>query len=189
VSVRTAVFEAVRAARVDKTFTMDEVALLDDALDRLGVPRINGDADWLPFALALIKQFEGCKLDAYPDPGTGNDPWTIGWGSTGTGVRKGVTWTQAQADQRLAADVAQFGAGVTRLTKGSGHQIGACISLAYNIGLKAFAESTLLKKHNAGDYDGAAAQFAVWNRSGGRVMGGLVRRRSAEARVYQGLPA
>jgi lysozyme len=45
--------------------------------------------------LTLIKRFEGCVLEAYPDPGTGNDPWTVGWGSTGPGIRKGVVWTEA----------------------------------------------------------------------------------------------
>lgn len=140
-------------------------------------------------ALDLIKQFEGCKLTAYPDPGSGGDPWTIGWGSTGAGIKKGVTWTQAQADARLVEDVRYFADGVRGLLGGaktSDTQFGAMISLAYNVGLANFGSSTLLKLHKAGDYAGAADQFLRWNRAGGLVLAGLTRRREAERRVYLG---
>lgn len=137
-------------------------------------------------ALKLIKEFEGCKLTAYPDPGTGGDPWTIGWGSTGPGIGPGVIWTQATADARLAQDVQRFADGVKAKIKVavSPNQLGALISLAYNIGLAAFGGSTLLRKLNAGDYSGAQTQFSRWNRAGGRVMRGLSRRRAAEAKVF-----
>lgn len=194
--MRTPIFEAIRTARTDKTFDMDEVAAVDDLLDKLGVPRVGGGNDWLPYALALIKQFEGCKLTAYPDPGTGGKPWTIGWGSTtdalGKPIEPGTKWTQPQADQRLAAHVAEFARGVDKLlgtAPATPQQKGALVSLAYNIGLGNLGSSTLLRKHNAADYDGAAAQFAVWNKAAGKVMAGLTNRRTAEARVYKGLPA
>jgi len=194
--MRTQIFEAIRAARTDKTFDMDEVAAIDAMLDKLGVPRVEGGNDWLPFALSLIKQFEGCKLTAYPDPGTGGKPFTIGWGSTtdgqGAAIAPGTKWTQPQADQRLASHVAEFARGVDKLLGGAATtaaQKGALVSLAYNIGLGNLGSSTLLRKHNAADYDGAAAQFAVWNKAAGKVMQGLVNRRTAEARVYKGLPA
>lgn len=137
-------------------------------------------------ALRLIKEFEGCKLTAYPDPGTGGDPWTIGWGSTGPGIGPGVVWTQATADARLAQDVQRFSDGVKSKIKVpvSPNQLGALISLAYNIGLSAFGGSTLLRKLNAGDYLGAKEQFGRWNRAGGKVMRGLSRRRAAEASVF-----
>jgi lysozyme len=137
-------------------------------------------------ALRLIKQFEGLKLEAYPDPGTGGDPWTIGWGSTGSGIKKGVKWTQQQADDRLASDVTKFADGVAELVKvnTNQNQMGALISFAYNVGLGALSGSTLLRKLNAGDYLGAQGQFARWNRAGGRVMAGLTRRRNAEAAVF-----
>lgn len=137
-------------------------------------------------ALRLIKEFEGCKLTAYPDPGTGGEPWTIGWGSTGQGIGPGVVWTQATADARLAQDVQRFADGVKSKIKVpvSPNQLGALISLAYNIGLSAFGGSTLLRKLNAGDYSGAQTQFSRWNRAGGRVMRGLSRRRAAEAKVF-----
>ena len=69
----------------------------------------------LSLALPLIKRFEGCVLTAYPDPGTGDDPWTIGYGATGEGIEEGVVWTQAQADNRLLTDAARFERGVLNL--------------------------------------------------------------------------
>jgi lysozyme len=141
----------------------------------------------LAYAMSLIKQFEGCRLEAYPDPGTGGDPWTIGWGSTGAGIRKGVRWTQAQADDRLASDVERFMRGVRAVCKvaPTDNELGAMTSLAYNIGLGAFRGSTLLKLFNVGNKAGAAKQFDRWNKAGGRVMKGLVRRRAAERAVFE----
>ena len=136
----------------------------------------------------LIKSFEQCRLKAYmPTP---NDVPTIGWGSTGPDIKLGMTWTQQQADERFASDLAKFGAkvaadlGTAPTTQG---QFDAMTSLAYNIGEGAFSKSTLLKRHLAHDYDGASAQFAVWNKQAGKVLNGLVRRRTAEARIYRGL--
>ena len=141
----------------------------------------------LAHAVALVKRWEGCELEAYPDPGTGGAPWTIGWGATGPGIAKGVRWTQAQADDRLAQDVSRFLKGVQSVVKkpASDAQMGAMTSLAYNIGAKAFANSTLLRKFNAGDVAGAAAEFTRWNRAGGRVMKGLTTRRLDEQRVFR----
>lgn len=138
-----------------------------------------------PDGLALIKSFEGCKLAAYPDPGTGGDPWTIGWGATGPRIAKGVVWTQAQADQRLTGDVARFASQVTRALAGAAttqSQFDAMTSFHYNTG--ALLSSTLLRKHKAGDYAGAAAEFGKWVHAGGHVLPGLVKRRAAEAVLY-----
>lgn len=137
-------------------------------------------------ATALIKQFEGCHLKAYPDPGSGGDPWTIGWGATGPGIAKGVVWTQATADGRLAQDVARFANGVRNALTApvNDNQLGALISFAYNVGLANLKSSTLLRKVNAGDYDGAKGQFSRWNRAAGKVMRGLTRRRAAEAAKF-----
>jgi len=142
----------------------------------------------IKIAAELIKNFEGCRLKAYPDPGSGGDPWTIGWGATGTGIRRGVVWTQAQADGRLATDLVGYEAGVVKALGGApatDSQRGALISMAYNIGTGALASSTLIKKHKAGDYAGAAAEFARWNKASGKVLAGLTRRRAAEAAVYR----
>lgn len=142
----------------------------------------------IDYALQLIKKWEGCHLEAYPDPGTGAAPWTIGWGSTGPGIVKGVKWTQKQADDRLAADVRKFMIGVQSAitAQATEKQIGAMTSLAYNIGLGAFRSSTLLRKLNAGDVAGASEQFTRWNRAGGKVMKGLTNRRLDERRVFDG---
>lgn len=137
----------------------------------------------------LVKSFEGCVLKAYPDPGSGGDPWTIGVGATGPGISKGVVWTQQQADDRLLADLARFGRGVwTAIAEKETTQnrFDALVSFAFNVGIGNLLSSTLLRKHVAGDYEGAAAQFIRWNKAAGKVMKGLTRRREAEAKLYKG---
>lgn len=182
---RAQLFDAIRPFAPDRRFLYSHVHVIDALADAFGLPREGDEA--LGIALKLIKEFEGCRLEAYPDPATGGDPWTIGWGATGQGIAKGLRWTQAQADMRLSHDVAKFMAGVVSAAPtGTATQIGAMTSLAYNIGLLAFQQSTLLRLHNAGNYAGAQAQFARWNRGGGKVMAGLTRRRDAEALVYGG---
>lgn len=142
-------------------------------------------------AIRLMHEFEGCRLTAYPDPGSRDGtPWTIGWGSTGPGIGKDVTWTQAQADERFARDVATFSAKVRDVLGSSPvtqNQFDALVSFAYNVGVGALRDSTLLKMHKAADYRGAQAQFARWNKNDGKVMAGLTRRREAEATLYGAL--
>lgn len=151
-----------------------------------------------PAGVALIKRFEGCarlRLDglvaAYPDPGTGAEPWTIGWGATGRdhihGGRIGpqTVWTQAQCDDRLAQDLLRYAADVARALGNAPTtqaQFDALVSFHYNTG--AIARATLTRKHIAGDHAGAAREFARWNRAGGRVLKGLIGRRAAEAQLY-----
>lgn len=143
---------------------------------------------------ALIKQFEGCakkqpdgSFVAYPDPGSGGDPWTIGWGTTGADVKPGLVWTQQQCDARLDADLTTFAAKVSAAigtAPTSQHQFDALVSFAYNVGVANLQSSTLLRLHKAGDFAGAAAQFGRWNKAAGRVLPGLVKRRAAEAQLY-----
>lgn len=130
---------------------------------------------------SLEKKFEGCRLTAYPDPGTGNEPWTIGYGHTG-GVKKGDVCTQVQADAWLTEDTQFAVDAVARLVTVplNGNQESALVDLVYNIGVGNFTSSTLLKNLNAGDYDGASAQFLVWDMAGGKMMQGLLNRRKAE---------
>lgn len=187
---RTEIFDAVKEARGGRPWTKDDIALLDAALDNLGVPR-EGATSLSPSdaCFSIIKQFEGCRLTAYPDPGSGGDPWTIGWGSTGDDIRRGVVWTQQQADQRLAKDVQEFGEKIAKLVDGvatSQQELDAMTSFAYNVGLGAFENSTLLKKHREGDKAGAAAEFGRWTKASGKVLAGLVKRRAAEADLYRG---
>ena len=133
---------------------------------------------------AFIRSFEGCRLKAYlPTP---DDVPTIGWGTTGSDVKLGMTWTQKQADERFAIDSGRFASRVAFLIKrpANQNQFDAMVSLAYNIGIANFGSSTLLKLHNAGDYVGAQKQFARWNKQKGKVLNGLTRRREAEAKLY-----
>lgn len=134
----------------------------------------------------FIKSFEGLSLSAYPDPGTGGDPWTIGFGTT-KGVKPGMKISQAEADELFLEDVEEFENGVNKLVGSaptSQGEFDAMVSLSYNIGLSNFAKSTVLKRHRLGNRLGASRAFVLWNRAGGNVMAGLTRRREAEAKIY-----
>ncbi|OBU85885.1 lysozyme [Chromobacterium subtsugae] len=134
--------------------------------------------------IALIQQFEGLRLQAYQDV---VGVWTIGYGHTGPDVRAGLTITQAQATQLLAADLARFEAGVGRLVSVplNGNQFSALVSFTYNLGLGSLQSSTLLRLLNTGDYAGAAGQFPRWDRAGGQQLPGLLKRRLAEQALFQ----
>ena len=140
--------------------------------------------------LALIKASEGLRLKAYPDPGTGGEPWTIGYGTTsGAGVgkiTKGMTITQAQAESMLVRSLDAYERGVMKVLAKvpAQHQFDAMVSLAYNIGVARFASSTVVKAFNAGDFARAAQAFLAWNRAAGRVMPGLTKRRMAERTLF-----
>lgn len=140
--------------------------------------------------IALIKQFEGCKLTAYPDPGTGGAPWTIGYGWTqpvdGKPVRPGMTIDQATADRLLKTGLVSYENDVSRLVKVklSQGQFDALVSFTYNLGSRSLSTSTLLSKLNSGDYTGAANEFTRWNKAGGKVLNGLTRRREAERALF-----
>ena len=133
--------------------------------------------------LSLIKSFEGLSLDAYRDV---VGVWTIGYGHTGSDVSEGMTISEAQAEKLLRKDIERFEQAVSRLARVAlnSNQFSALVSLAFNIGDGALARSTLLSRLNAGDFDGAAKAFEMWNK--GRINGklrelrGLTRRRAAE---------
>ena len=132
--------------------------------------------------LALIKKFEGCELTAYK---CAAGVWTIGYGHT-KGVKQGDTCTQAEADAFLEADVAWVLTAVERTVKVplTGNQRAAINSFIFNCGATAFRTSTMLRKLNAGDYKGAANEFPRWNKAGGKVIKGLVRRRAKEKKLF-----
>lgn len=141
---------------------------------------------WYPLCEPLTKASEGCVLVAYPDPASGGDPWTCGYGATGAGIMRGTVWTQAQADARLTADLLRFGAAVDKLVtvQLSPQQKAALVDFAFNVGTGSLGTSTLLKLLNAGDYTGAAEQFARWNIAAGKIMVGLVTRRARERSLF-----
>ena len=137
-------------------------------------------------AVCEIARSEGCKLKAYRCPA---GVWTIARGRT-KGVKPGDTCTIEQADQWFLEDLTEFSEGVKeKLTRPPTlNELGAMVSLAYNIGLGGFGRSTVLKKHNAGDSQSAARAFALWNQAtvnGKRqVLPGLTARRAREAALY-----
>lgn len=140
-----------------------------------------------PDGLAILQYFESCRLEAYWD--ADGKVWTIGWGDTGPDVVKGLRITQAEADARLQRRLArEFVPGVlAALTNPvSQAQLDAMVDLAYNIGVSAFQGSTLVRLFNAGDAAGAAEQFPRWNKSGGKVLLGLRRRRAADRARFLG---
>jgi lysozyme len=132
---------------------------------------------------ALVRQFEGCRLQAYLCPA--GVP-TIGVGHT-RGVKLGARCSQEQADLWLTQDLDDAGAAVASLVKVplTQGQFDALTSFVFNLGMRRLAESTLLILLNKSDYHGAAAQFARWVRSDGQVLDGLVRRRAAEAKLFE----
>ena len=135
----------------------------------------------------LIKGFEGKRLVAYDD---GVGVWTIGYGTikypNGIRVKKGDTCTELQAETYLKSDLVKFENAINRLVKVplNQNQFDALASFTYNLGETNLSKSTLLRKLNAKDYKGAADQFLVWNKAGGRVLTGLVRRREAERNLF-----
>lgn len=190
---RKTIFDAVRKAAPSGLFNdAGNVLALDNLLDAFGVPRAGATGlSVSPEGIALIKEFEGFSAKAYPDPGTGNLPITIGYGSTtdeqGRPIARDAVWTRERAEARLAAHVAEFAHGVANLVdnKATQSQFDALVSWTYNIGTGAAAKSTLIRLHRAGEYTAAANEFAKWVRAGGRVLPGLVRRREAEADLYR----
>ncbi|CAJ6884797.1 glycoside hydrolase [Burkholderia pseudomallei] len=145
--------------------------------------------------LQLTEQFEGCRLTAYQDS---VGVWTIGYGHTGSDVYKGLTITQEQAEAFLMKDIAKAAAAVNRLvtldragapdTDGlpdlTQEEFDALVDFTFNLGAGNLASSTLLKKLNAGDIEGAAAEFPKWVHAGGKVLAGLVKRRDAERALF-----
>ena len=140
--------------------------------------------------IALIKSFEGFRANAYPDPKSGGDPWTVGYGTTkfpsGRPVKKGDYVTPAQAEMYLREDVKKFASSVDALVTVplKQCQYDALVSFVYNLGATNFRKSTLLKKLNAKDYKGAAEEFLRWVSPGSSVEAGLRRRRTAERAMF-----
>ncbi len=139
-------------------------------------------------AVALIAEREGCRLRAYLCPA---GVWTCGWGET-DGVGPNTVWTQAFADQRFCDSLAERTEAVRALCtrEPTPQQLGAMVSLAYNIGVAGFKGSTVLRQHNAGNHAAAARAFNLWNKARDPKtkqlveLPGLTSRRAAEAALY-----
>ena len=134
--------------------------------------------------LALIKKFEGCELEAYQDA---VGVWTIGYGHI-KGVKEGMTITKQQAEEMLLEELVEY---ENYVLEAVNHQLDQCmfdalVSWTYNLGPSNLNASTMLKVLNAGDYDGVPEQIKRWNKAVGKVLQGLVRRREAEALLFEG---
>ena len=164
----------------DKLLSID----LDAVKNMLGIPESMSVSNK---GVDLICEFEGKRLVAYDD---GVGVWTIGFGTikypNGVRVKKGDTCTLDQAKEYMRHDLIEFEHTVNSSVKVplNQNQFDALVSLAYNIGSSAFKSSTLVKKLNTGDYQGAADQFNVWINAGGKRMQGLVNRRDREKLLF-----
>lgn len=134
--------------------------------------------------MGIIKKWEKCRLHAFrPIPG---DPWTIGWGATGEGINANTVWTQEEADVMLE-DACETRAKLLRSVLKvpiTDNQFGALLSLSYNENVYAILKSTLIRKLNAGDTQGAADEFLRWDFAHGREIQGLKNRREDERNVF-----
>ncbi len=206
---RKPIFDAVRKM-LGRGFTAEDIKALDKAIDlatgalpaseqpampavTLAPPPAAGGRRLGTAGAKLIKKWEGCErrqadgtFRAYPDPGSiDGNPWTIGWGSTGPDIKKGVVWTQAQCDARFDIDIQSY---VNEVAKAIGSapttqsQFDALVSFHYNTG--AIRKASLTQKHKTGNFAGAAAEFGKWIFNDHKPMQGLKNRREEEAKLY-----
>ena len=134
--------------------------------------------------LSLIKKFEGCELEAYK---CAAGVWTIGYGST-KGVKEGDTVSQEEADKLLLHEMEEYEGYINDMVNVNleQNQFYAMVSWVFNLGPANLKASTLLKVLNAKDYEGVPAQIKRWNKAGGKVLQGLIRRREAESLLFAG---
>ncbi len=130
----------------------------------------------------LLRAYEGLRLTAYRCPA---GLWTIGYGHTVT-TRPGMTITEAQAEQLLASDLHRYEEAVRSLIRVplGDNQFSALVCFTFNVGISALGASALCRNLNRGWYDQVPAQLKRWNKGGGRILPGLVRRRTAEAALW-----
>lgn len=210
-TVRGACEHAARTGRLEP-HQLAALAALDEGLTDLQRQRFTelwraaplpkpADDPAVKLALPVIREFEGCRLQAYPDPETGGDPWTIGWGNTqhfdGTRVKAGDTITQAVADQMLDSYVRDFARSQLakripiwrRLNAG---QQAALLSFGYNVGVAFYGATgfeTITACLRDSRLDDVPAALRLYVNPGGPSEAGLRRRREAEVRLWGGGPA
>ena len=134
--------------------------------------------------LSLIKKFEGCELEAYQ---CSAGVWTIGYGHT-KGVEAGDEISKEQAEEMLVEELHEYESYVNDFVTAplSQNQYDAMVSWVYNLGPANLKASTMLKVLNAGEYEEVPAQMKRWNKAGGKVLEGLIRRREAESLLFLG---
>ena len=134
--------------------------------------------------LALIKKFEGCRLEAYR---CSANVLTIGYGHTG-GVLETDVITQDDADKLLEEDIAKFEKYVNDnvIVELNQSQFDALVAWTFNLGVGNLRQSTMLRKLNEGDYQSVPSEMNRWNKAGGKTLDGLIRRRKAEGLLFEG---
>ncbi|MEP0778249.1 DUF4231 domain-containing protein [Microcoleus sp. ZQ-A2] len=134
--------------------------------------------------MRILKECEGLYLNSYKCPA---GVWTIGYGCT-KGIRPGMTISEAEAEEMLRKELTEFEKGVERILSHiplNENQFSALVSLTYNCGMEPITEGmTIRRKLEARDYRGAAEGFLLWNKGGGRVLPGLVKRREMEKKLF-----
>jgi lysozyme len=137
--------------------------------------------------LDLIKSSEGLRLEAYPDPGTGASPITIGYGTTGPDIKLGMTISKEQAEEFLKRDCEKFEKQVSEMVTVpiSDNAFAALVCFTYNVGAGSLKSSTLLKLLNSGAHpEEVGSQFLRWNKANGKTLPGLTIRRQAEKDLF-----
>tara|TARA_Y100001938_G_scaffold37851_1_gene52199 strand:+ start:330 stop:761 length:432 start_codon:yes stop_codon:yes gene_type:complete len=135
--------------------------------------------------IALIKKFEGCELEAYQ---CSAGVWTIGYGHT-KDIVEGMTISKEQAEEMLVDELHEYENYINKYVTValSQNQFDALVSWVYNLGPANLKVSTMLKVLNKGQYEEVPAQMKRWNKAGGKVLEGLIRRREAEACLFKGM--
>ena len=134
--------------------------------------------------IALIKKFEGCELKAYRCPA---NVLTIGYGVT-KGVTEDMEITQQEADEMLAGELIEYTEYINNMVKVAlnQNQFDGLTAWIYNLGPTNFKDSTLLRVLNEGRYNEVPQEIKRWNKAGGETLTGLIRRREAESRLFEG---
>ena len=146
------------------------------------IMRNDNDMKTSEVGVELIKEFEGCKQVAYQDS---VGVWTIGYGHT-KDVYEGQLAIKKTIERWLQEDLEEFESYVSKLVKVelNQNQFDALVAWTYNLGPTNLKESTMLRKLNYGDYESVPDEMRRWNKAGGEVLNGLVRRRDAEANLF-----
>lgn len=139
---------------------------------------------YLSTAAVLIKEYEGLRLVSYKWPH--ETSWTIGYGHTGKDVYEGQEISIEEAESFLMDDMIEADGAIDDYCNEplTDNQRAAFISFIFNLGAGNFRSSTMLRLFNYGDIEGCAKQFSRWNKAGGVVLPGLVKRRNAESKLF-----
>ena len=157
---------------------------LSSIIEKLLQQKRNSSMNISQEGLSLIKKFEGCELEAYK---CAAGVLTIGYGST-KGVEEGDTITQEEADNLLLHEMEEYEGYINDAVTVDlkQNQFDALVSWVFNLGPANLKASTMLKVLNNKEYDDVPAQIKRWNKAGGKVLQGLIRRREAEALLFEG---